>query len=352
MTANDDPGSRVRALAARAFGVEPGAVAIEPLRAGLGARRFFRARALGTSAPRTAIARVDMPEDPALRPAGVAPEPPLEPIRALLESRGLPVPRRLAHERGIELLEDAGDLTLERVAREAPAHERRALYARACAIAAELQRVARAPGVAAFERRLDRALFAYKADQVATWLLPAAFGRAATAAERAVVDRAFDEVADRALAAPQRLAHRDFKAQNLHVVDRGAGAELVLIDLQGAFLAPPEYDLVCLLRDLHVALADEEIDEQLARVRPQLPDAPSEAELRERFDLLTLSRVGKDTARFVWAVRERGDERYRAYVPNGVRSLQRAAAALATRSPALADLAELAARIPESPCAR
>ena len=47
-----------------------------------------------------------------------------------------------------------------------------------------------------------------------------------------------------------------------------------MIDLQGAFLAPPEYDLVCLLRDSYVELEAEEVQEQLDRIRPELPDAP------------------------------------------------------------------------------
>lgn len=338
--------ARVRELAAGALACSARDVAVDELRAGLGSRRFFRVRARGSSA----IARVELPEDPALRPPGIAPEPALEPIRALLEAHGVRVPRRLGHTSEIELLEDLGDLTLDRAV--ANGADRSALYARACEIAASLQRIPATPGVANFARRLDDALFAYKADQVCRWLLPAAFGRPTTDSQRGVVERAFAEVASAAAEAPQRLAHRDFKAQNIHIVGAPDRGELALIDIQGAFLAPPEYDLVCLLRDLQVSLPDDEIDAQLARVRPLLPDRPPEAELRERFDLLTLSRVGKDTARFVFALRERGDERYRAFVPNGVRSLKRAARDLAARSAAMADFAALVARIPESLCER
>jgi aminoglycoside/choline kinase family phosphotransferase len=320
----------------------------EAIAAGLGARRFFRVALDGP--PFSLIARCEQPEDPRLRPAGVAPEPPLEPVRALLERAGLPVPRRHAADvaHGIELLEDLGDETLERAVRGAASAERRTLYARACALVPRLQAIE----VASFGRRLDAALFRYKAEQVVTWLVPYATGRAATPGEREVVTTAFAEIEAAAIAAPQRLAHRDFKAQNLHVVEREGGRELVMIDLQGAFLAPPEYDLVCLLRDLQVELGAEEIRDHLGAIRPELPDAPSPEALQQRFELLTLSRVGKDLSRFLYALRERGDERYRPYLATGVRHLRAAMRATAPWSPALARLAALLDPLPESPCAR
>ena len=102
---------------------------VESVAAGLGSRHFFR---LGlSSGAASAIARVDMPEDPGLRPPGVAAEPPLEPIREHLETNGLPVPKRLAASDGIELLEDVGQLTLEDVAANGESPERSALYGRA-----------------------------------------------------------------------------------------------------------------------------------------------------------------------------------------------------------------------------
>jgi aminoglycoside/choline kinase family phosphotransferase len=325
----------------------------DPVAAGLGARRFFRVAL--DAPPLTAIARCELPEDPSLRPAGIAPEPPLEPIRSLLERAGLPVPRRVAADEvhGIELLEDLGDQTLECAARDASRSERRVLYAQACALVPRLQALRAPPEqVPNFGRHLDATLFRYKAEQVITWLVPCATGRAATPAEQEVVMAAFAEIEAAAVAAPQRLAHRDFKAQNLHVVERDGDRELVMIDLQGAFLAPPEYDLVCLLRDLQVELDPAEIRDQLAAVRSALPDAPSAEELRRRFELLTLSRVGKDLARFLFAVHERGDERYRAHLPTGVRHLRAAMRATAPWSAALARFADLLGALPEAPCAR
>jgi aminoglycoside/choline kinase family phosphotransferase len=123
-----------------------------------------------------------------------------------------------------------------------------------------------------------------------------------------------------------------------------------MIDLQGALLAPPEYDLVCLLRDSYVELDEAELAHQLARVRPKLPDAPSPEDFEARFDLLTLTRKGKDCARFLFAARERGDRRFLRYLPATLRALRRAADRATARDPGYADLAGLIAELPEQPC--
>lgn len=125
-----------------------------------------------------------------------------------------------------------------------------------------------------------------------------------------------------------------------------------MIDLQGAFLAPPEYDLVCLLNDSYIELPEPEIAQHCAAVRPMLPDAPDAERFARRFDLLTLTRKGKDHARFLYAARERGDERFLAYAPTTVRQLRGAATRASARDPRLADLAALFHELPESPCAR
>lgn len=324
-----------------------GIVSLEPVAAGLGLRVFVRVHLDGP--PHTLIARIDAPEDPASRPAGVAAEPPLEPIRAHLEAAGLPVPGRLGalpardEAPGIELLEDLGDDTLERVAHREPAR-RDAWYREVLGDVARLQRVAPAAGVEAFERRLDATLFRYKADLFARHGLPLALGREASASEIAVVRAAFAEIAAHADAAPQRLAHRDLQSRNVMIRDGRAR----WIDLQGAFLAPPEYDLVCLLRDSYVTLPEPEVDALLAWVRPRLPDAPAPETLRRRFDLLTISRKAKDYARFVHAGTTRGDTETMRHLPATARALHGAAARCEAEGGPIAELAAWLRALPEA----
>jgi aminoglycoside/choline kinase family phosphotransferase len=326
---------------------------IEPLAGGLGLRRFYRVTTTGE--PSSVIARVEAPEDPAGRPAGTPSEPALEPLRSFLEQRGLPVPARLGgdSERGIELLEDLGPRTLASAVAGASSEERVALYTAAIGLIPRLQRLEDPTGeLPAFERRLDDTLFDYKADLFVRWSLPNALGREARATEVDAVRGAFRWIAAEAAAAPARLAHRDFQSHNLHLCSDGSGGErLVMIDVQGALLAPPEYDLVCLLRDSYVELPDDEVRSHLEQVRPELPDRPDGESFARRFDLLTLSRKGKDHARFVYAARSRGDRRFARHLSATVRALRTAAARVAWLDPSLARLAEMVHRLPESPCA-
>ena len=329
-------------------------LAVEPIPAGIGLRRFYRLRL--AAAPGSAIARVDHAEDPTGRPAGAAPEPPLEPVRALLEREGLPVPRRYAADtaRGIELLEDAGEVSLCTYVSAATPAAGEALVAHALDLVPRLQRVVDdGSGVAAFRRRLDASLFRYKAELFAATSLPAALGRPASGAEVGAVVEAFAWIARLCSAAPQRFAHRDFQSQNLLVRRAGDGSpRLTLIDLQGAFLAPPEYDVVCLLRDSYLSLDATFVAEQQERIRRALPDAPAAADFALRFDLLTLTRKSKDHARFL-AASARGDARYRPYLGRTAAMLREAAARTRTVAPPLARLAELIEPLPEaSSCAR
>ena len=322
-------------------------LSIEEVPAGLGLRRFYRLRL--REAPHSLIARVETAEDPAGRPDGVAPEPPLEPLRSHLERHGLPVPRRWGGDtrQRIELLEDCGGLSLERAAALAPQH-RAAWIRRTLELIPLLQRVPADPSVPAFGRHLDQTLFRYKAELFSEWSLPCGLGRAPNAHETEVVREAFAWIARVAADAPQRLAHRDLQSRNLLLASLAPDARITWIDLQGAFLAPPEYDLVCLLRDSYLVTPEPEIDAELRQIGPALPDAPDPDTLRQRFDLLTLTRKGKDHARFRYAATTRGQAVELAHLPETTRMLHRAAKATAGLAPELARLTELILTLPET----
>jgi hypothetical protein len=334
----------IRALVRERLGCEPLRVADLP--GALGTRRFARVWLPDSARMEvsTLIARVEAAEDPQRRPAGVPAEPPLEPIRALLAHHGLPVPRRFAHDRdaGIELLEDFGDRALAELAPAAEPDEREDWYRQACTLVPRLQNIAPVDGVAAFERRLDAAHFTYKAERFASWSLCDA-----STAQVKVVREAFARIAEAAQCAPQRLAHRDFQSANLFVVD----GRIAMIDLQGALMAPPEYDLVCLLCDSYVELDAAFVAKRLAEVRDELPDAPDAESFERRFDLLTLSRKGKDHALYHYAAAELGDPRYLRFAPAARRALVAASERAALREPAFANLHELILQLPESSCA-
>jgi len=343
---------RVRRRVEQALGLD--VTSLEPIDEGLGLRSFYRVRTSGE--PESLVARVEAGEDAASRPVGVAPEPGLEPLRTFLAEHGVPVPRRFGGDGETDLLEDLGSCSLRKAVEASDPAQRLALYDEACDLVPRIQRAGldRRSPLPAFDRRLDRTLFAYKADLFVEWSLPTALGRAPRASEREVVHDAFEAVAELAAAAPQRLAHRDLQSSNLYCrADRRPGQQLALIDFQGAFLAPPEYDLVCLLRDSYLELSAAEIARLLARVRPQLPDRPEPAVFRRRFDALTLTRKGKDHARFLSAAATRGATALLQFVPATVRSLKSASAACAPQAKRFERFDALVQLLPErveAPC--
>ena len=310
----------------------------EPLRGVAGHRRIFRFWLSGDH-PVSLVARVDRGESP----PGVLPEPPLEPVRAFLEAHGLPVPRRLGGDeaRGIDLLEDLGTRELVAVARDAAPELRRALYEEACDLVPRLQALRDPSGrVPSFQRRFDAALIALKARRFAAASLPAGLGRTPRAAEVAVVAEAFAAVAAALERAPARLAHRDFQSTNLLVRDAAPGRRLAMVDFQGALLAPPEYDLVCLLRGSYVVLPEEEVRAHAERVRPGLPDAPDADTFWRRFDLITVVRKGKDHA--LWhELAARGRPDALAFAPATFAYVRAAALRCARLDARLARFAEL-----------
>ncbi|MBW2713273.1 MAG: phosphotransferase [Deltaproteobacteria bacterium] len=333
---------------------EPEAISAEQIAGGLGLRRFYRVQleSKKEDIPKSVIARVEAAEDPKGRPAGVPPEPPLEPLLDFFSANKLPVPLGYGGDasQGILFLEDLGLLSMEKAAAGKLQGQRLNLYREALGILPKLQALApptTGDPLPCFSRRLDEALFSYKANLFSEHALPVALGRTPKASETQVVQEAFGYIAKRSSEAPQRLAHRDFQSANLYLRNDTLPADIQMIDFQGAFMAPPEYDLVCLLRDSYVELSEAERSTLLSEIRPQLPDPPDEIDFLERFALLTLSRKGKDLARFYYAINERGDLRFQAYIPATVRYLKQAALHTAGMAPSLASLMELIHTLPE-----
>lgn len=318
---------------------------IERVPAGLGDRQFHRLH-FAEGAPPTMIARVEADSPLARAAAGPRaeaapapsghrvpdappwlPEPPLEPIRSLLAEHGLPVPESFGHDAasGLDLLEDLGGRTLLDLEGDAAA----ARYREACAFLPRLQSIVRdAAEVPAFGRRLDRALLATKAWKWLHWTLPLLLRREASAEEAAATHALFEHVARLCEAAPGVLAHRDFKAENLHLAPpaRADGPErLVMIDVQGAFLAPPEYDLVCLLCDLQTEVPPGLVESLCDATRTALPSRPAAEAFAERFDALAIARLCKDVSHVVHAALVRGDGRRWGELPRGLALLRQLA---------------------------
>jgi aminoglycoside/choline kinase family phosphotransferase len=314
---------------------------IERIEAGLGLRRFYRILRHEHDSPASLVARIEPSGEPAAEAStdpGQAPhwlpEPALEPLRSFLENAGLPVPRSYLHrpDLGVDLLEDVGGRTLS----DALPERREALYREACALGPRLQSLDAAPEeIPAFGRIFDSALTRTKAWKWLHWTVPRLLGREASPAECKTVEQGFERLARLLEPAPRRLSHRDFKAENLHLVATG---KLVLIDVQGAFLAPPEYDLVCLLYDLQVDLPESLVETLFRETLGTLPDRPDPREAELRFAALALMRLCKDVSHIVDAGLRRMDRRRWHEIPRGLELIDRSARRLENAFPEIREL--------------
>lgn len=317
---------------------------VTTLKGQLSTRRYHRVATHGQ--PESCVV-MELPDDARSEPAS---ELPFLNLHAYLSRRRYPVPRvyRAEVARGLIALEDLGDCTLEEaVRRSRTARQRRALYLKAIALIARLQRLgATRPDAAclAFGRRFDFKLLRWELDHFREWLLEADRQVILADAERATLESQFDWLARTLADAPPVLVHRDFQSRNIMVVSgHGGRRSLRVIDFQDALLGPRVYDLVALLRDSYLELDANLVDQCLSEYAQTSGDI-SVIQLTYLFHLQTVQRKLKDAGRFVYIERVRGLSEFRAAIPLTLSYVRSALDAL----PALAPLRALLARhLPE-----
>ena len=115
---------------------------------------------------------------------------------------------------------------------------------------------------------------------------------------------------------PRVLCHRDYHSRNLMLHED----RLYIIDFQDARMGPDTYDLVSLLRDSvrRSAGADRQRADRLLP-RAQGRDASTEAEFRDRFDVMALQRNLKALGTFGYQTTARRNPVYIQYIPRTLR---------------------------------
>ncbi len=95
----------------------------------------------------------------------------------------------------------------------------------------------------------DRALLLREMELFREWLVGKHLGITLDDRQHAMLDGAFDLLADNALAQPQVFVHRDYHSRNLMVTPRNNPG---ILDFQDAVCGAVTYDLVSLLRDCYI----------------------------------------------------------------------------------------------------
>ena len=285
---------------------------IEGLSGDASTRRYFRLR---DGSARRVLALYPEPFDPATSPFLA--------VRGLLAGYGLRVPAILDCDggRGILLLEDLGDTTLQRALAGASDAQRADFYHEACAGLLRLKReAARDPQRAGcFTIAFDIEKLSWELHYFVKHFVEGLRRAELSVEDRATLGEAIHRLCEEIACWPRVLCHRDFHSRNLMLHD----ASLYWIDFQDARMGPGCYDLVSLLRDSYVDLPEDFVADRAEQFRQQA--APEEAGevFARRFDLVSVQRNLKALGTFGYMRTVRGTDVYEQYVPRTLEHVRR-----------------------------
>jgi len=243
------------------------------------------------------------------------PQFPLRSVHEHFETIGVPIPRieKVFPEKGLVLLEDLGDTTLQSALLEDPSIDRVPLYREAIDIIVLLQvRGTRELPQDAAPRQsaLDEEKFLWELAHFYEHFVLGYRG-ARPAPEEEALFRSFFRWLSASLDRSDRvLCHRDFQSRNLMVTPGG----LRVIDYQDARMGPVTYDLASLLKDSSLDL-EASLREGGIRYFLSRREGLGEEEFREELDRMALQRNLKDLGTFGYQVHALGHEDYRRYIP-------------------------------------
>ena len=168
-------------------------------------------------------------------------------IAHLMQDAGLYAPRILAWDepQGFMLLDDIGSHTMMDVIQRDDPQANHDLYMRAVDALLALQQNSR-PGVlpAYDETLLQRELSLFP-----DWYLTQHRQLQIDSTQREMLDKTFQTIVQRNLAAPSVYVHRDFMPRNLMMPHDPTEQRLGVLDFQDAVYGPVTYDIASLMRD-------------------------------------------------------------------------------------------------------
>jgi aminoglycoside/choline kinase family phosphotransferase len=237
-------------------------------------------------------------------------------VARLLAEMPVPVPRVLGHadDLGVLALEDLGDVTLQAHLGAAPAAEHAALYREAVALIASIQRRGAelaSPAYLPYAIAFDVEKLTWELDFFIKHFIEAYRGVDIPAEMRGALRGEFAEVARQLASEPRVLCHRDYHSRNLMLHEE----HLYIIDFQDARMGPDTYDLVSLLRDSYVDLAEDDVDDLIAFFLALRRGGDEAEAFRRRFDLMAVQRNLKALGTFGFQTISRGNPVYIQYMP-------------------------------------
>jgi hypothetical protein len=223
----------------------------------------------------------------------------------------------MAPQDGLVLLEDLGDLTLERKFLESQSQEASSdFYKMAVDELIKIHHKATAiPGdCTAFNIKFDTEKFLWEMNYGKENLISGVLKFQWTDATAKEIQSIFTDICTKLDHEPKKIAHRDYHSRNLMIkLD-----EMKVIDFQDARLGPIQYDLVSLFKDSYVDMNSEMtktlMEHYLTSSKEYLPKDFSRAHFDEIYELQSIQRCFKACGSFASFYNLRNDKRYLKYL--------------------------------------
>jgi aminoglycoside/choline kinase family phosphotransferase len=246
---------------------------------------------------------------------------------------GVAVPQvmGLAPDKGLVLLEDLGDLTLERKFWENMNQQLCLPFYRQAIdelIKMHYTSTFDTSDCTAFKMQFDVEKLLWELNYGRDHLLTSLCGIKLTETERLALQKVFVDVCTVLHEEPKFIAHRDYHSRNV-MLKLGKAR---IIDFQDARLGPIQYDLVSLLRDSYVNMEEPTARELIGyyldrrrEVKPptgRLDDVSLEKFMRV-YEVQTIQRCFKACGSFSSFMNLRGDTRYLKYIAPTLQTVKR-----------------------------
>lgn len=223
----------------------------------------------------------------------------------------------MSEQEGLVLLEDLGDLTLERKFWESQSQESSVdFYKQALDELVKIHFLASKDrnDCTAFQVQFDTEKLLWEMNYGKTNLLEGICKFKFTEPTQSEISKVFHEICLKLHQQPKYIAHRDYHSRNLMI----KFDKIRVIDFQDARLGPIQYDLVSLMRDSYVNL-NEDIERKLLNYYLEksfdfLPKGFSQGQFDLIYEIQTIQRCFKACGSFASFYQTRGDTRYLKYI--------------------------------------
>jgi aminoglycoside/choline kinase family phosphotransferase len=244
------------------------------------------------------------------------------------EKNGVRVPHiiEMSPQEGLVLLEDLGDLTLERRFWESQNQEGSIDFYKMAIdelIKIHFRATRDRSPCTAFNIQFDTAKFLWEMNYAREHLIEGVLGSQLDEKNSQALQSCFTSISERLNNETKYISHRDYHSRNLMMkLD-----EMTVIDFQDARMGPVQYDLVSLLKDSYVDIHDQTasvlLDYYLDAAKAEGFTPVSRAQFDVIYELQSVQRCFKACGSFASFFNMRQDRRYLKYLSGTLRRVMK-----------------------------